>query len=76
MRELPAGSATFHNGLTFHYAGPNNSAGTREAFAVIYMPDGTHYRAKPHVVTDPLSLDDGTLLDGRMFPLVASRVSN
>jgi len=25
--ELKAGSATFHNGLTFHYAGPNKSGG-------------------------------------------------
>ena len=47
VRELKAGSATFHNGLTFHYAGPNKAASMREAFAVIYMPDGTRYIDNP-----------------------------
>jgi ectoine hydroxylase-related dioxygenase (phytanoyl-CoA dioxygenase family) len=57
--ELKAGSCTFHNGLTFHYAGPNKSDGMREAFAVIYMPDG-----------DPLGLKVGDKLEGEVFPLV------
>ena len=66
--ELRAGSCTFHNGLTFHYAGPNKSDGMREAFAIIYMPDGTRYDGKKHVVTDPLGLREGDALDGEMFP--------
>jgi phytanoyl-CoA hydroxylase len=69
--ELKAGSVTFHNGLTFHYAGPNKSDSTREAFAVIYMPDGTTFDGKPHVVTDPLKPQIGERLDGEMFPLVS-----
>jgi ectoine hydroxylase-related dioxygenase (phytanoyl-CoA dioxygenase family) len=68
--ELLAGSCTFHNGLTFHYAGPNKSDGMREAFAIIYMPDGTHYDGAKHVVTDPLGFNFGDVLDGEMFPLV------
>jgi ectoine hydroxylase-related dioxygenase (phytanoyl-CoA dioxygenase family) len=68
--ELPAGSCTFHNGLTFHYAGPNKSDDMREAFAIIYMPDGTHYDGAKHVVTDPLEFKAGDVLDGEMFPLV------
>jgi ectoine hydroxylase-related dioxygenase (phytanoyl-CoA dioxygenase family) len=68
--ELKAGAATFHNGLTFHYAGPNKSDGMREAFAIIYMPDGTKFDGKKHVVTEPLGLSEGEKLEGEMFPLV------
>jgi len=68
--ELKAGSCTFHNGLTFHYAGPNKSDRMREAFAVLYMPDGTKYDGKKHVVTDPLGLKVENKLEGEMFPLV------
>jgi hypothetical protein len=42
----------------------------REAFAIIYMPDGTRYDGKKHIVTDPLGLREGDLLDGEMFPPV------
>jgi ectoine hydroxylase-related dioxygenase (phytanoyl-CoA dioxygenase family) len=69
--ELKAGSCTYHNGLTFHYAGPNKSDGMREAFAIIYMPDGTGYDGRKHIVTDPLNLKEGDTLDGEMFPLVS-----
>jgi phytanoyl-CoA hydroxylase len=68
--ELKAGSVTFHNGLTFHYAGPNKSDAMREAFAIIYMPDGTVYNGTGHPVTDVLGLKAGDRLVGEMFPLV------
>lgn len=68
--ELKAGSCTFHNGLTFHYAGPNKSDQMREAFAILYMPDGTKFDGQKHVVTDPLNLTAGDKLEGEMFPLV------
>jgi phytanoyl-CoA hydroxylase len=70
--ELRAGSCTFHHGLTFHYAGPNKSDDMREAFAVIYMADGTTYSGKDHVVTDPLRprLQPGDRLDHELFPVV------
>jgi ectoine hydroxylase-related dioxygenase (phytanoyl-CoA dioxygenase family) len=67
---LAAGSATFHNGLTFHYAGPNRSDGMREAYAVIFMPEDTIYDGAPHIVTDPLGLAPGAPLDGGPFPVV------
>lgn len=70
-RPLKAGSATFHNGLTFHYAGPNKSDGTREAFAIIYMPDGTRYDGAPHMVTDGQGIAVGSVLDSETFPLVS-----
>lgn len=70
--ELKAGSCTVHNGMTFHYAGPNRSDGMREAIAIIYMPDGTTYQKVAHPVTDPLNLQPGRKLDTEMFPLVAN----
>lgn len=69
--ELKAGSATFHNGLTFHYAGPNKSNGVREALAIIYMPADTKYTGNGHMVTDPLNLKAGQVLDTELFPLVS-----
>jgi phytanoyl-CoA hydroxylase len=69
--ELKAGSCTFHNGMTFHYAGPNRSDAMREAFAIIYMPDGTRYDGAPHLVTDALKLKAGVPLGGDLFPLVS-----
>ncbi len=73
--ELPAGSCTFHNGFTFHHAGANRSNAMREAFAIIYMPDGTTYSGAQHVVTDGLNLDVGQKFDSDLFPLVATRHS-
>ncbi|HTN60307.1 MAG TPA: phytanoyl-CoA dioxygenase family protein [Devosia sp.] len=70
-RPLKAGSVTFHNGLTFHYAGPNKSDATREAFAVIYMPDDTRYDGNIHLVTDGQNFQPGDVLDGDLFPLVS-----
>ena len=68
--ELKAGSCTFHNGQTIHYAGPNKSDHMREAFAIIYMPDGTTYEKVVHLVTDDLGLKEGDKLQGERFPLV------
>jgi ectoine hydroxylase-related dioxygenase (phytanoyl-CoA dioxygenase family) len=68
--ELSSGSCTFHNGLTFHYAGPNKSDAMREAFAILFMPDGTKYDGKKHVVTDELEFNVGDKLEGEMFPAV------
>ena len=69
-RPLKAGGATFHNGLTFHYAGPNKSDDTREAFAIIYMPDGTLYDGADHMVTDGQGFKPGDALASDLFPLV------
>ena len=69
--ELRAGGVTFHNGLTFHYAGPNKSDGMREAFAILFMADGTRFTGQTHVITDPLNFKPGDKLEGEMFPLVS-----
>lgn len=67
-RPLRAGSATFHNGLTWHAAGANRTDRTRKAFAVIFMPDETIYTGVPHVVTDPMDLKAGARFPGALFP--------
>lgn len=69
--KMKAGSCTFHDGLTFHYAPGNKTERARRAMAIIYMPDGTTYRKKPHCVTDPLKLADGVRLEGERFPILA-----
>ena len=69
---LQAGSATFHHGMNFHFAGPNRTEEEREAFAVIYMPDGTRFDGRSHCVTDPLALQVGDPLDNDTFPLVGA----
>jgi ectoine hydroxylase-related dioxygenase (phytanoyl-CoA dioxygenase family) len=70
--ELKAGSAAFHCGLCFHYAGPNRSNATREAYVIIYMPDGTTFNGNSHIVTEGLNLEKGALLNrADYFPLVS-----
>jgi phytanoyl-CoA hydroxylase len=68
---LAAGSVTFHNGLTFHYAGPNRTDGMREAMAVLYMPDGTTYSGRGHCVIEEGEFKVGERLNNWKFPLVS-----
>lgn len=67
---LKAGSCTFHNGLTFHYAHSNVTEKPRRALAIIYMPDGTTFNGKNHVVTDGEGLKAGEPIRGRYFPVL------
>ncbi|MCC6730466.1 MAG: phytanoyl-CoA dioxygenase family protein [Chthonomonadales bacterium] len=71
VMRMPAGSCTFHHGLTFHYASANSTDRPRRAIITIYMPDGTTYSGKPHVVTDGLGLVPGQAFEGPMFPVLA-----
>lgn len=68
---LKAGSCTFHNGLTFHYAFANQTDQPRRVLAIIYMPDGTTYNGKSHVVSDGQPIAEGAPLTGGLFPLLA-----
>jgi phytanoyl-CoA hydroxylase len=72
--ELKAGSCTFHNGLSFHYAGPNKSDAMREAFAILYMPDGTTFNGRGHCCTDGKNHKVGEALGGADFPIVSDVV--
>jgi ectoine hydroxylase-related dioxygenase (phytanoyl-CoA dioxygenase family) len=71
--KMKAGSCTVHSGLTFHYAHANKTNKPRRALVIIYMPDGTTYSNKPHVITDPLNLAKDEKLQHGIFPLLASR---
>jgi ectoine hydroxylase-related dioxygenase (phytanoyl-CoA dioxygenase family) len=68
---MKAGSCTFHDGLTFHYAHANRTDKPRRALAIIFMADGTTYSSAPHVVSDGLGLGKGDILQGGLFPKLA-----
>jgi ectoine hydroxylase-related dioxygenase (phytanoyl-CoA dioxygenase family) len=70
MVRMRAGSCTFHNGLTFHYAHANKTDRPRRALVMIYMPDETTYNGKPHPITDGLDLAKDQPLSGGLFPLL------
>ncbi len=71
VMKMKKGSATFHDGLTFHYAFANKTSLPRHAMVMIYFPDGVGYSGKKHMVTDPLNLTLGEPLAGETFPVVA-----
>lgn len=67
---LKAGDCTVHHGLTLHGAGANTSDQPRIALSIFYMPDGTLYNGRPHVVTDGEGFEVDQPLAGELFPLV------
>ena len=69
--ELKPGSCTFHNGLTFHYAGPNVTDVPRRAMVTIFMPGGTTYKKHPHLIGDRSGLIPGEEYHGPLFPVLA-----
>jgi len=69
---LKRGSVTFHNGLTFHFAGKNLTDQPRRVLSIIYMPDGEIYDGKVHGVSDGAGgLKVGEPFEGEMFPVLA-----
>jgi phytanoyl-CoA hydroxylase len=67
---LQAGDCTFHHGRCAHMATPNNTDDPRVAHIIIFMDTTTTYTGAHHMVTDPLGLQVGDLLDGELFPAV------
>lgn len=67
---LKAGSVTFHNGLTFHFAGKNYSDKPRRVLSVIYMPDGETFNGNEHQVSQDAGLKPGQPFDGPKFPII------
>jgi ectoine hydroxylase-related dioxygenase (phytanoyl-CoA dioxygenase family) len=69
---MKTGSATFHDGLTFHYAHPNHTNKPRRVLAIIYFPDGTLYNGEAHIIADYASpkLNTGEPIQGPLFPLI------
>lgn len=68
---MKAGSCTFHDGLTFHYAHANHTDKPRRVLAVIYMPDGVTYSGKKHPVTEGKGLVENEPIRGPLFPVLA-----
>lgn len=71
LMRLRAGSCTFHDGFTFHYAHANATDRPRRALAIIFMPDGTTYSGSRHICTDGLGFEVGKPLAGGLFPKLA-----
>ena len=68
---MKAGSCTFHNGLTFHYAHSNQTDKPRRVLAIIYMSDGTVFNGKPHIIVNDQGLQKGNVFEGGLFPKLA-----
>ncbi|WP_420805799.1 phytanoyl-CoA dioxygenase family protein [Cohnella thermotolerans] len=68
---MKAGSCTFHDGLTFHYAHANRTDKPRRALAIIFMADGTTYSGAGHACTDGQGFQTGDKLQGGLFPKLA-----
>lgn len=73
VMEMKAGSCTFHDGRTFHYAGPNLTNRPRRALAIIYIPNGVTYDGKNHICTDGLNLPIGSKFRHRHFPVLVRK---
>lgn len=67
---LQAGDCTFHHARCAHMAVPNMTDEPRVAHVIIFMDQTTTYVEKKHVVTDPLELQVGQVLEGEFFPAV------
>jgi ectoine hydroxylase-related dioxygenase (phytanoyl-CoA dioxygenase family) len=68
---LRAGACTFHHARCAHMATPNFTDDPRVAHVVIFMDAKTTYVEQRHVVTNPLGLKAGQVLDHELFPKVA-----
>ena len=67
---LRAGDCTFHHSRCAHMATPNDTDQPRIAHVVISMDATTTYTGARHVVTDPLGLQAGQVMEHEMFPRV------
>ena len=69
---LRAGDCTFHHGRCAHMATPNLTDDPRVGHVVIFMDAAATYAGRPHVVTDPLALQQGQPLEHELFPAVGA----
>jgi phytanoyl-CoA hydroxylase len=49
---MRAGSASFHNGLCIHGAGPNMTPRPRRAMTCAYMPEGATFNGQKNILSD------------------------
>ena len=69
--DMAAGGVTFHHGCTFHYAGPNQTAVPRRAFAIIYMPDYTTFTGTHDAAGAADEMRAGGPWDHPLHPILA-----
>lgn len=73
---MKAGSASFHNGLCIHGAGPNMTPGYRRAMTCAYMPDGSTFNGQKNILSDEyiskIKIGD-KLNDDEQNPLIYSK---
>jgi phytanoyl-CoA hydroxylase len=70
---MKAGSASFHNGLCIHGAGPNMTPRSRRAMTCAYMPQGSTFNGQKNILSEEYvaRLKVGDLLDDeRQNPLI------
>jgi len=74
--QMKAGSASFHNGRTFHAAQANMTPRPRRAMTCAYMPDGSIFNGVANVLAEEyasaLKVGD-PISDDRHVPLIYSR---
>ena len=69
--KLSEGDVSFHHGLTFHLAKPNNTKEDRPVFTVIYFADGSTRRDDQfHFSVDRASIGVGEIIQSDVTPLV------
>jgi ectoine hydroxylase-related dioxygenase (phytanoyl-CoA dioxygenase family) len=70
---VKAGTAIWHNGLTYHYAGPNRTEKSRRAMTCAYMPDGAVCNGRYHGIQGDFKPAAGELMDrDEVLPLIYS----
>ena len=69
---MASGGVTFHHGCTFHYAGPNQTANPRRAFAIIYIPDYTTFTGTHDAAGAGDEMETGGFWDHPLHPILAS----
>ena len=69
--EMAAGGVTFHHGCNFHYAGPNQTANPRRAFAVIYIPDYVNFTGGKDAAGASDEMEVGKPWDHPLHPVLA-----
>jgi ectoine hydroxylase-related dioxygenase (phytanoyl-CoA dioxygenase family) len=73
---MKAGSASFHNGLCIHGAGPNMTPGFRRAMTCAYMPEGSVFNGEKNILSEEKfsKLQIGQVMDDdEQNPLIYSK---
>lgn len=71
MCPVKKGHVHFHHSLTWHGSGTNHSSRPRRAIAIHFITERTTFDASGnHVMKQFITVQDGEVLKGELFPLV------